>query len=213
MSEHERLWTAHHEAAHAVATLRLRGEEHLGYATIVPRNDALGSVSTEDALDYSGTVDPQTGCLVPDQNEVDAQIIGKLAGHYGAMRAGEPLDQARECSRSDFEQAEYCLGFTKSSLADLMVAADRFVKKEWRAIQQVATELLARNTLDDIEISFAVDVADGRAGANTNLQEYRRRRDWPGPWTTVALCQSSQLQMGSEQSARTAPAMRKRGTR
>lgn len=176
--ELERKWTAHHEAAHAVATLRLRGEDHLEYATIKPAGTLLGVVRTEDPRDYALMLDESTGYSIPNEKEIDAAIVGKLAGYFGGVRAGEPINEAELGSNPDFEAAEELLAYTPTELHTLRSRAQQFVDSEWGAIEVVAAELLEHETLDPTEISFAVDIADGKEHARENLARYRVGRDW-----------------------------------
>jgi ATP-dependent Zn protease len=175
--EAERIWTAHHEAAHAVATLRLRGEDHLEDATIVPAGTLLGVVRTEDPRDYALMLDESTGYSIPNEKEIDAAIVGKLAGCFGGIRAGEPSEQATMGSGTDLDAAEELLAYTTTELHTLRSRAQQFVENQWGAIEVVATELLEHETLDPTEISFAVDIADGKERARENLARYRVNRD------------------------------------
>jgi ATP-dependent Zn protease len=140
--------TACHEAGHAVAAARLG--YMCGVVTIVPDGDkwTAGHAATEDAWD-----DPE------------ANILVCLAGYVAELEAGKEEQTARAGAAGDFEQALGWLGDTarEADLAPYLPKARELVRENWAAIERVAAELVARQTIDGDMVEMLRDVADGNA--------------------------------------------------
>jgi len=166
-TKRELSWTAHHEAAHAVAALRLRPNSR-GNVTIVPdaRAETLGTNQTEESHIIWGepeaTIDP---------GETEATIIETLAGYFGSVRAGCPTDRAKLGAGCDDEQAAALLKMIGGKRAAFRKKTEQFVVREWKAIVAVARELLLYKTLDEYEVELIADV--GRPEARSELAAYR----------------------------------------
>jgi len=169
----ERSWVAHHEAAHAVACLRLRPDA-VHAVTIVASGSTLGQVYGEHPLG-SGRYDEHTRMWVPDVPVVEAAIIELLAGYFGAVRSGCPPVSAKRHSSDDDEQVAALLEYTRGTRRTFRGKAERFVEREWQAIVAVAQELLQHETLDDVEVELIADVSRLQE-ARADLMSYRHSR-------------------------------------
>ncbi len=166
-------WTAHHEAAHAVAALRLRPLVDRGNVTIVPDTNA-GTLGHADAEEEMGTFTQLPDGKVEatlDPRDVEAEIVELLAGYFGSVRAGCPAGWAKIGASSDSEKAARMLKQIGGKRPTFKKRAEQFVDREWKAIEAVARELLLYKTLDDYEVELIADV--GRPEARTELAEYR----------------------------------------
>ena len=166
-------WISHHEAAHAVACLRLRPGSGSG-VTIVPSGSTLGVASCEDAFS-TGQIDQRTSEFIPDVRVVEAVIVELLAGRLGAISAGCPTSAAKVAARSDDDKVADLLQFTPRTRSSLRKKAMRFVEREWKAISAVAQELLQHGTLDDVEIELVADLTRPQE-AQAELVSYRQIR-------------------------------------
>ena len=164
-------WVAHHEAAHAVARLRLR--PYAGYGvTIVPSGSTLGVAPGQDPFS-SGRLDERTGELVPDVQAVEAAIVELLAGYVGSVRAGCPAAQAKRLDCSDEEKVTDLLRYTSRARTALRRETTQLVQREWNAIAAVAQELLARLTLDIDEIEIVADPTLSEGARAQRLEAHR----------------------------------------
>jgi ATP-dependent Zn protease len=161
---------AYHEAAHAVAAIRLRRYVYEGFVTIVPQGAVLGQ----------SHIDSASALLLDDPvydgpEEIEAAIVELLAGYFGSVRAGCQRAKAKAGSWGDDKEAADLLELIGRKRSTFRRRAERFVEREWSAIVAVAQELLAHETLDMFEVSFIADVT--RPQALVELAEYRRARD------------------------------------
>lgn len=182
----ERSWTAHHEAAHAVASYRLRPNAERPSTSIIPNEDTLGRHVSENEFDSGLRRDAQTGELYVDHREIEGVIIELLAGYFGGVRAGCPIPREKLGARSDDERAADLLKRVGGKRATFRKRAARFVQHEWKAISAVARELLKRETLDDMELELIVDLLGRPAETRAALERYRAlaesaRRASPSP--------------------------------
>jgi integration host factor subunit beta len=162
-----RVLNAYHEAGHAVAITRFGfGNPEV---TIRPGGTGLGASAEADVWE-------------------DRVVAGKiLVSIYAGFAAQAHHDQAEEATarddaRADFEDADTILGFAHKGADELLQQqqhwlgrARRFVTepKNWAAIEAVAQELVANETLVGEEVDSVIDAADGDPDAKEQLAFYR----------------------------------------
>ena len=168
------VWVAHHEAAHAVANVRL--ELLCGGATIISHGSTLGVSGSENPLDIIPGHYDEHGVEVPDATGVDKGIVSLFAGYFGAVQAGQPKRQAECGASSDSAKADHFLRYTNTSRAVLRKRAAALVEENGAAIRALALELLERKTLPGEEIDLIVAEADGDPRARVVLETLRRGR-------------------------------------
>ncbi len=150
---------AHHESAHAVANCRF-GFDLYG-VSVVQHEDALGATSGSGGLGY-------------DLETAKGRVTSLLAGYAANLRNGAAEPRARAGAQEDFEAAEELYGFLQIDEAQAIDWAEAFVEepKNWRAIEEIAEQLLARKRLDGEEVEIMVEVADG-VTSSEDLERYR----------------------------------------
>jgi hypothetical protein len=158
----EKRITAIHEAGHAVAHVRLGIFQDC--VTITPLDpDLAGAVTAEDGV----------------WNPADAenQVLALYAGYAATVVAGIPeLIAMRGCD-DDFGKAEALIAkWGIGSTEDLRHRAVLLMSQpeNIKAVQLVARELLARQSLSSDLIFCLVDMADGEATA----QDYQQLKAW-----------------------------------
>jgi ATP-dependent Zn protease len=162
-------FTAFHEAGHAVASVRFGFNPY--HVTIVPHEDSLG---------FSGNLD---GWEDEGEEEAANYIVLLLAGYVASIRVTPEWEsRARLGSASDFGKAEEILEYLGEQVDDAswnrwLARATEWISnsKNWRAIEEVATELLEYSTLDYDEVRMIVETADDPSGLEAlgRLVEYR----------------------------------------
>jgi len=156
---------AYHEAAHAVAQLRF--SMTCDEVSIVPDEDSLGHANPLDGFD--------------DAENAGKYILSLLAGHVACIHLDpSSVQSSRAGSSYDFEEAERILGVLEDVVDE--TCWDRWLEKtrewvtdeaNWRAIEEVAAELLEYQSLDDFELEMIVAGVDGDQDALLSLIRYR----------------------------------------
>lgn len=156
--------TAHHEAGHAVAHIRL-GIEQLS-ATIAPKavpgGRRLGAVIAEGVQQ------------VWNKEQAAPMVIAFGAGYAALVAAGHGDHEARDGADDDFDQAQYLIdfwGLPDTLDASLAQAVELMRRPEnVAAVALVAEHLLKHKMLDADYLAVLVDLADG----NTTEAEFAR---------------------------------------
>ena len=157
---------AYHEAAHAVAQVRF----NMGSYNV-------SIVSDEHTLGQADMIDSYH-----DAETSKDYLISLLAGHSACIHLEPSSEQwSREGARGDFDSAERVLLHLLGK--DVSEACwNRWLKKtwecvtaeaNWRAIKEIAAELLEYQTLDDAELEMIIAMADGDTEALPALLNYR----------------------------------------
>jgi hypothetical protein len=146
---------AFHEAGHQVAEYRF-GFNPTGCKLVFKDGQWTGLSSS-----LYGSDDPR-------------QAVALCAGYCAQVEAGDDEAAARGGSQSDFDR----VAETGGTLEAAIIEAFAFVRDpgNWRAITEVARELMLQSQLDGMEIELLVDIADGEA-THGDLAQYRANRD------------------------------------
>jgi ATP-dependent Zn protease len=166
---------AYHEAGHAVANVRFQFQ--CDEASITPGKHWLGYArSVEGGEEY----DPNTKMF--DKARAKNSVVSFLAG-YAAEIEYKPASKshAKIGAATDFARAADILGKLGPGpvFNSCLAKAREFVKKNWKAIEIVARELLEVKTLDGESIERIVEIADGKEDAVYDLANWRQLKGLP----------------------------------
>ncbi len=149
--------TAFHEAGHAVAAYGLGIK--LKKATIVPdlKNEYRGAVETVPPKRFRADYDMTTRKRTIIEKQVMMSFAGGIAakkytGRFNRFGAGEDHRQAvklADCVTGSPEETEAYIKW-------LWIRTDTFVEVNWKIIELVAAELLAKKTLSYFEIESVI---------------------------------------------------------
>lgn len=175
--KHAEVTIAYHEAGHAVAEYRFGFVPVL--VTIIGK-DTVDGYSVREYGDEDGA-------------RREDEIVAYLAGHAAQLElarrtldSGDPLPVGAFCgARSDLSVVIYGgrnypngLLLDGERIKQWMRKTRDFVKREWRAIDAVARELLECKTLDDAEIELTIDATDHNVDPRKYLDKYRALKSW-----------------------------------
>lgn len=147
--------TAHHEAAHFVASVMRRRTAYI--VSIKPKNGPNG---------YLGISSGEMGmCEGITAKDLEPILVDIFAGYYGAVRfAPEYREYCRATARDDEEQAEAFLPHVR--YADVhrrcRERARRMVARRWIALSAVARALLLLETMEGYVAESLMDVVEKR---------------------------------------------------
>ena len=145
--------TALHEAAHAVAHLRLHQRLYLGKVTIVPDHETAGLGQFEELTSES-------------EDDWGKEVVVLCAGYAAQLMVGDDPKRARLGASSDLEKAEQIiLGWGLPALIHHINTATKLleVAENRRAVDRIAAELLEHDTLDSDDVEILLMIADGEA--------------------------------------------------
>lgn len=170
--KHVEVTNAYHEAGHAVAEYRF------GFAPALVTIIGKGTAAGHSVRMYREE----------DGSQRENEIVAYLSGHAAQLEwtrrtldSGDTLPVGAFCgARSDLSVVIYGgPDFPNGLLLDgerikqWMRKTRDFVKREWRAIDAVARELLVCKTLDGAEIELCIDATDDNVDPREYLDKYR----------------------------------------
>lgn len=147
--------TAHHEAAHFVASVMRRRTAYI--VTIKPRGGPDGYLGLS-----SGELGLGQEIAAKDLEPI---LVDLYAGFYGAVRfAPEYRDYSRSCARHDDEQAEAFLPRARYAETHRRCRerGRRMVARRWMAVSAVARALLNLETMEGYVAEMLMDAVEGR---------------------------------------------------
>jgi hypothetical protein len=158
--ERERVSTAYHEAGHAVAG------ERLGFTS------AGVSIASRGAKRGGARVFGDWQTL----KEARAEIVCLLAGYAADVKHGTALREARNGCGADFAEARRVSRFVGEPIARGRARAAAFVRerRNWRAIDLIALQLLASTKISGAAVSTTVEIADRRLWHYWQLRNHLR---------------------------------------
>ena len=172
MNNTRRSSVAIHEAAHAIASHRAGLVPWM--VTIIPDEEA-GTAGVSHDLDGPVTYlnEAREECQTEENSR--SYLVSLLAGLAANLENGDDPEEAALGAASDTEKAHDFIQVWGPAWTydDAMGAAREFVRREWRAIQAVADELLEHETLDDEEVELVILTAEGDEEASAGLTMYR----------------------------------------
>ena len=164
-------WIAHHEAAHAVAYMRLGLP--CTEVSIMPSEDPHGVIGIPDAPEFACSED-QSGTLTPDPEICDKYAIALCAGYFSCGISGQPIKRALRMSRHDFDKVQALLPHAKSGHDDLWDQTFCLVVSNEGLIRALAYRLCKYKVQDRRELTLLVAAIDGDEEAICRLRSRDR---------------------------------------